>query len=189
MSEEKNNISEVELSELNKERKEKKAEKIKKKAVITIEAELKKLQKENEILNEELSSAKNDYLKAYADAENTKKRLRQDFEMHNKYRLQNFALELLPALDNLERAMASTPEEDTIYLGVKMIYDQIINSLKTEGVEEILAEGEKFDPNFHHAIAVEAKEGVASGEVIEILQKGYKIKDRVLRATLVKVSE
>ena len=196
MTQKKNNITDEVVLELQEEMKEKRAEalrkekeKSQKKAGKGLEAKLNKLEQENETLKTELDTLKNDYLKVLADSENTKKRLRLDFEMHNKYRLQSFALELLPALDNLERALANTPEDDPIYLGVKMIYDQIISSLKKEGVEEIPAEGAVFDPNVHHAIAVESKEGIASGEVIEVLQKGYKIKDRVLRATLVKVSE
>lgn len=196
MTQKKNNITDEVVLELQEEIKEKRAEalrkekeKSQKKSGKGFEAKLNKLEQENETLKAELDTLKNDYLKVLADSENTKKRLRLDFEMHNKYRLQSFASELLPALDNLERALANTPEDDPIYLGVKMIYDQIISSLKKEGVEEIPAEGVAFDPNVHHAIAVESKEGIASGEVIEVLQKGYKIKDRVLRATLVKVSE
>lgn len=196
MTQKKNNITDEVVLELQEEIKEKRAEalrkekeKSQKKSGKGFEAKLNKLEQENESLKAELDTLKNDYLKVLADSENTKKRLRLDFEMHNKYRLQSFASELLPALDNLERALANTPEDDPIYLGVKMIYDQIISSLKKEGVEEIPAEGVAFDPNVHHAIAVESKEGIASGEVIEVLQKGYKIKDRVLRATLVKVSE
>ena len=140
-------------------------------------------------LEEELALAKNDYYKAYADAENTKKRLQQDYDMYNKYRLQSFALEILPAIDNLERALENTKKDSPVYKGVEMIYKQLIESLKKEGVEEIIALNSPFDPNVHHAIASEKAEGVTSGIVIEQLQKGYKIKDRVLRASLVKVSE
>jgi len=145
---------------------------------------------ENRILEleEELGQAKNEYYKAYADTENTKKRLRLDFEMHNKYRLQSFANEILPALDNFERALDSMDQESSLYQGTQMIYNQLIDALKKEGVEEIEALNQVFDPNFHQSIMVEDVEGVESGIVIEVLQKGYKIKDRVLRASLVKIS-
>lgn len=158
-------------------------------ALETKQKEIDNLKARIKELEDELEAAKNDYLKAYADTENTKRRLRQDFEMHNKYRLQNFALDILPAIDNLERALANTSKDDPVYQGVQMIYNQLIESLKKEGVEEIKADGETFDPNFHHAISMESVEGVEAGKVVEVLQKGYKIKDRVLRATLVKVSE
>jgi len=140
-------------------------------------------------LNEKLAVAKNEYFKAYADSENTKKRLQQDFETRKKYMIQDFAIDILPAIDNLERALANADKESSIYVGVEMVLQQIQNALKKEGVEEIAALGLPFDPNFHHAIITEAKDGVEPNMVIEVLQKGYKLKDRILRATLVKVSE
>jgi len=140
-------------------------------------------------LEDQLAKAKNDYFKAYAETENTRKRLRAEFESHNKYRLQNFAGEILPALDNLEKALASTEEGSPLQVGVRMIYDQLKSSLAKEGVSEIEALHRDFDPNVHQAIATEKLEGVKPGQVVEVYQKGYKLKDRVLRASMVKVSE
>ena len=97
---------------------------------------------------------------------------------------------MLPVLDNLERAMdACEDKEDQFYKGVKMIYEQLINALKKEGVEEIDCLDKEFDPNFQQSIMVEKKEGVKPNTVIEVLQKGYMLKDRVLRASMVKISE
>ena len=70
-----------------------------------------------------------------------------------------------------------------------MIHTQLVDILKKEGIEEIDALDKDFDPNFHHAIMQEAVEGVESGKVIQVLQKGYMLKDRILRPALVKVSE
>ena len=70
-----------------------------------------------------------------------------------------------------------------------MIYQQLVHILENEGVKEIVALDEPFDPNYHQALMQESKEGIEPGMVIEVLQKGYMLKDRVLRATLVKVSE
>lgn len=140
-------------------------------------------------LEEELANAKNEYYKAYADTENIKKRLRQDFETHNKYRLQSFASDILPAIDNFERALDTVEKDSTLYQGVLMIYNQLLEALKKEGVEEIEAIDQPFDPNFQQSIMAEQVEGKEPGIVIEVLQKGYKIKDRVLRAALVKISE
>lgn len=142
-----------------------------------------------EELEAELTAAKNDYYKAYADTENIKKRLRQDFEMHNKYRLQSFASEILPAIDNFERALETADKDTTLYQGVEMIYNQLLEALRKEGVEEIEALDKPFDPNFQQSMAVEKVAGKEAGTVVEVLQKGYKIKDRVLRAALVKISE
>lgn len=150
---------------------------------------IKELQSEIITLKEEAIALKNDYFKAYADAENTKKRLQQDFALRSKYMIQNFAMEMLSVIDNLERAMDSAEKDTSLYTGIYMVHQQLLNALNKEGVEVIDALGAKFDPNYHHAIMTEAKEGVESNIVIEVLQKGYKLKDRILRAALVKVSE
>lgn len=143
-------------------------------------------------LTKQLADAKNDYYKAYADAENRKKRLQQDYEMNMKYRIQSFALDILPAIDNFERALETESDDEAIknyQVGFKMIYEQFMNALKKEGVEPIEAMDKPFDPNFHHAIMVEKVEGVESDMVLQELQKGYKLKDRVIRPSMVKVSE
>ncbi|MCI6697475.1 MAG: nucleotide exchange factor GrpE [Erysipelotrichaceae bacterium] len=149
-----------------------------------------KLQNEIDELKSEVDRLKNAYAKAYADTENVKKRLQNEADTNKKYRIQSFAKEILPAIDNLERAMAASDEsESQLKKGVEMIYNQLIKSLKDEGVEEIDCLNKKFDPNFEQSIMVEKKEGVEPGVVIEVLQKGYMLKDRVLRAAMVKISE
>lgn len=142
-------------------------------------------------LEAQVADLKNKYAMAYADSENTRKRLNAEAEQIKKYRIQSFALEILPVLDNLERALAQdeNKQDNGFYTGVKMIYEQLLSALVKEGVTEVICLNEKFDPNFEHAIMVEKKEGVEPGIVIEVLQKGYKLKDRVLRAAMVKVSE
>ncbi len=143
-----------------------------------------------EELEKEVAKLKNAYALAYADTENTRKRLQSETDNIKKYRIQSFALEILPVIDNFERALgAFENKEDQFYTGVKMIYDQLITSLKNEGVEEIDCLNQKFDPKYHQSIMMEKKEGVESGMVIEVLQKGYMLKDRVLRASVVKISE
>ncbi len=148
-----------------------------------------KLLNEIEDLKTELQQAKNEYLKAYADADNYKKRLLAEQTTALKYSVQNIANDLLPSVDNLERALANANEEDPLVKGVKMVYDQLINALSKEGVVEIQALNMSFDHNIHHGIMSEKVEGVEPNIVVEVLQKGYMIKDRVLRAALVKVSE
>ena len=150
---------------------------------------IKELEDEITRLNEQVIALRNEYYKAFADADNTKKRLQQDFTTKSKYMMQNFATEMLSVIDNLERALASADNESAIYTGVNMVYQQLINALHKEGVEEIEALGLEFNPNYHHAIMSEVKEGIKPNMVIEVLQKGYKLKDRILRASLVKVSE
>ena len=149
-----------------------------------------KLQGEIDDLKAEVDRLKNAYAKAYADTENVKRRLQTEADTNKKYRIQSFAKEILPAIDNLERALAASDEsESQLKKGVEMIYNQLIKSLKDEGVEEIDCLNKKFDPNFEQSIMIEKKEGVEPGVVIEVLQKGYMLKDRVLRAAMVKISE
>ena len=151
------------------------------------------LNEEDEIekLNKEIDKLKNDYARAYADTENLKKRLMAEAEQTRKYRIQSFAKEVLPVIDNLERALQSNVEEadEGFKKGIQMIYDQLITALKNEGVTEIECLNQPFDPNLEQAILQEKREGVESGVVIEVLQKGYLLKDRILRPAMVKVSE
>ena len=150
------------------------------------------LEEENEKLRKEVDRLKNEYAKAYADTENTRKRLNAEAEMNKRYRIQSFALEVLPVIDNLERALAQqveTEEGKNYRKGVEMIYMQLVNALKNEGVEEVDVLDKPFDANFSQAIMTEKKEDVEPNTVIQVLQKGYKLKDRILRAAMVKVSE
>ncbi len=169
----------------NKKEAEPKPKAAKKKKLQELEAEIASLQ-------EELAASKNAYFKAYADADNMKKRLQAEADNVRKYRIQSFAQEVLPVLDSLERALDVKVDDQNIknYVkGFEMIYTQLKSVLEKEGVCEIEALNKPFDPNFHNALMQEKKEDVESGMVIEVLQKGYMLKDRVLRATLVKVSE
>jgi len=153
---------------------------------------IEELEEEIVKLKEEAAANKNAYFKAYADTENLKKRLQSESDNVRKYRIQSFAMEILPVLDNLERALDVKVDDQNVKnyaKGFEMIYQQLVHILNQEGVKEIEALDKPFDPNFHQALMQEAKDGVESGMVIEVLQKGYMLKDRVLRATLVKVSE
>ncbi len=142
-------------------------------------------------LEKELETTKNAYYKAYADTENTKKRLLQDAQNQKKYRIQDFLQQILPVLDTLDRSLLLESENEQfnqLKTGIVMMKDQLVSALQNEGVEEISAEGE-FDPNVHQALLTEKVENLESNQIIEVLQKGYKLKDRVIRASLVKVSE
>ena len=143
-------------------------------------------------LKEELAKMQNMYYKAYADTENLKKRLQNDADTLRKYRIQSFAQAILPAIDNIERAIAfeGKDEEMKSYVeGINMIYQQLKTALEAEGVSVIEALDKPFDPSLHQALISEKVEDVEAGMVVEEIQKGYLLKDRILRASLVKVSE
>jgi molecular chaperone GrpE len=152
--------------------------------------EVKKLKERLEELEAEKVKLVNDYYKAYADAENIKKRNAADLEVAKKYRIQSFAKEILQVLDNFERTLSAIEDKESpLAKGIQMTYDQLIHALKNEGVVPIDALNQPLDPNLHHAILTEVKEGVPPNIIIDVLQKGYLLKDRLLRPALVKVSE
>lgn len=142
-------------------------------------------------LTEQVNQWKTDYYKVFADMENLKKRLKIEHENALKFMLQDFASDLLPIVDNLQRALGQEVSEEikAFLKGFDMITTQLLDVLKKHGVEEIEAVGKEFDPNFHQAVMMTNVEGVESNMITEELQKGYKLKDRVIRASLVKVNE
>lgn len=151
--------------------------------------EIEALKEENAKLCEQVAVLKNEYARAYADTENTRKRLTKEYEQLSKYSIQKFALSVLPVLDDCERALAQETTDEAYRKGFEMVYNKLKSALAAEGVEEIEAENVPFDGNWHQAIMAEQVEGVEPGMVIQVLQKGYKLKDRILRAAMVKVSE
>ena len=143
-------------------------------------------------LQEQLKKAKNDIARAYADTENIKKRLKKEADSAKKYRFQQAGLEMLPILDNMKMALntpSDNPELTNYVKGFEMIYQQMQRVLENEGVKEIEAEGKPFDHNTMQALMQEKAEDMESGMVIEVLQTGYMLKDRILRPALVKFSE
>ena len=145
-----------------------------------------------ESLQSELAKLKNDFARAYADTENMKKRLTKEADNAKKYRFKDSALELLPIVDNMAMALNVQTEDEALlnYVkGFEMIYKQFLSVLDKEGVKEIEADGKPFDHNTMQALMQEKQDGVESGIVLEVLQKGYMLKDRILRPALVKVSE
>lgn len=143
-------------------------------------------------LEQELEELKARYLRVQADFDNYRKRTKMEKEIAAKYRSQSLAELLLPVLDNFERALAvktSNEESEMILKGVEMVYRQFKEALKQEGIEEVEALGEPFDPYKHQAVEQEKSEEHESGIIIEVLQKGYRLKDRIIRPAMVKVSE
>lgn len=143
-------------------------------------------------LEEEVNRWKTDYYKVFADMENLKKRLEKEHQNSMKFMMQSFIEELLPVVDNFERSLnVQNPSEEvqTFLKGYQMIFDQLMMILQKNGVEVIEAQGKEFDPNLHQAVMTAQDENYDSNIVVEELQKGYKLKDRVIRASLVKVNE
>jgi molecular chaperone GrpE len=139
----------------------------------------------------EAKSAENldGWQRAVAEFQNYKKRMDRDRDSEKAYMKGELIKKVLPALDDLERAMLNRPEEDAWANGIELITRKLQNILQTEGVERIEADGKIFDPNFHEAISYESMDDVESGHVIAIVQNGYMLGDRVLRPALVRVAK
>lgn len=147
---------------------------------------------EAEELREKLEAEQNKYLRLLADYDNFKRRAQIDKELANKFRSQSLLADILPVLDNFERALSlqTTSEESASLLkGVEMVQKSLIEAVSREGLEEIKAVGEPFDPNFHQAVMQEKDDSTEPGTVLQELQKGYVLKGRVLRPAMVKVNE
>ncbi|MBD0407969.1 nucleotide exchange factor GrpE [Bacillus sp. 1021] len=139
-----------------------------------------------------LDEKENKLLRVQADFENYKRRSRLEMEAAQKYRSQNVVTEILPALDNFERALqveAESEQTKSLLQGMEMVRRQLMDALEREGVEAIEAVGQEFDPNLHQAVMQVEDENFGSNIVIEELQKGYKLKDRVIRPSMVKVNQ
>ncbi|HEE1566172.1 TPA: nucleotide exchange factor GrpE [Staphylococcus aureus] len=132
------------------------------------------------------------YLRLYAEFENYKRRIQKENEINKTYQAQRVLTDILPAIDNIERALQIEGDDETfksLQKGVQMVHESLINALKDNGLEVIKTEGEVFDPNIHQAVVQDDNPDFESGEITQELQKGYKLKDRVLRPSMVKVNQ
>ncbi len=145
-----------------------------------------KLQQEVEKLNDQV-------YRLSAEISNIQKRNAKERQDAAKYRSQSLAQNLLNVIDNLERAIASPSESEdaqNLKKGIEMVYESFLYALKEEGIEEIDALDQPFDPTLHHAVqTVPVEEGQEADKVVQVFQKGYKLKDRVLRPAMVIVSQ
>nr|WP_241734606.1 nucleotide exchange factor GrpE [Paenibacillus alvei] len=131
------------------------------------------------------------YLRAQADFDNFRRRTLKEKEDFAKYASAKLVTELLPVLDNFERALATeqaSSEAESFIKGVDMIFRQLGQVLEQEGVKPMEAVGQPFNPEFHQAVMTVDTDEYEEGVVVEELQKGYMLKDKVLRPAMVKVS-
>ncbi|BAC13925.1 nucleotide exchange factor GrpE [Oceanobacillus iheyensis] len=142
-------------------------------------------------LQQEKDETYNRLVRLQAEFDNYKRRTLKEREADRKYKSQDLITELLPAIDNFERALQVevTEENKSIIDGIMMVYRQLQEALTSQGVEPIKTEGEVFDPNLHHAVMQIEDENMDSNTVVEELQKGYQLKDRVIRPAMVKVNK
>ena len=130
--------------------------------------------------------------RSVAEFSNYKKRIERDRVQNKLEASSSIIKKVLPVLDDLDRSLANRPQEGEgaeWAKGIELVQRKMMTLLENENVVQIDAEEAMFDPNFHEAIAMEPSEAHESGQIIEVLQKGYMIGERVLRPTLVRVAE
>jgi molecular chaperone GrpE len=150
------------------------------------------LEKLNEAYNK-ISELEDKLIRQNADMVNYRKRKEEEINKMLKFANEDIIKELLPIIDNFERAINNedglSENEKKFLTGFKMIYCSILNILEKNEVKPIDGANKPFDPTYHNAIMLEKNDNYASGMVIEVLQKGYLLKDKVIRPAMVKVSE
>ncbi len=158
------------------------------------EHEIKKLKDKVHELEEKNHELEEKSLRDRAELINYRKRKEEETARLMKYSNESLVKEVLPILDNFERAIDMDDDnlEDEVskfLQGFKMVYCNLVGILNQYEVKEIESLNQPFDPTYHQAVMAEKREGVDPGIVIEVLQKGYMLKDKVIRPTMVKVSE
>lgn len=136
----------------------------------------------------ETAEMKDRYLRTLADFENFRKRSDREKSDYFKYAMAGLLKELLPVLDNFDRALDHAEQGDDFHRGVLLIYKQLFDVLKKHGLRPIDEAGVPFDPRIHEGVVTEENPSVPSQTVVAILQKGYFLHDRVLRPAMVKVA-
>ena len=144
----------------------------------------------------ELAEAKDRLLRALAEAENTRRRFQREREDTLKYAIAGFAKDLLSPVDNLRRALDSLPENEVSDSRVKSLLEgvaaterELLGTFERHGLKRIDPKGERFDHNFHQAIFEAERADVPPGTVVEVLQPGYVLHDRLLRPAMVGVAK
>ena len=137
----------------------------------------------------EIAELRDAQLRKLAEFENFRKRTEREKADYFRFALGDFFRDLLPVVDNFERALGHAPAagDDEYRTGVELIYRQLVEALRKRGLREVPTDG-PFDPNVHEAVAREEAPGVEPNTVLEVLQKGYYLNDRLLRPAFVKVA-
>jgi molecular chaperone GrpE len=157
----------------------------------TPEEEIKRLAGQYEAASREAAANYDKYLRAVADLDNYRKRAEKERADAITYANEKLIEEILPVMDNFERALSHANGEEnleSLKQGIGLISGQMAALLKKFGIQEIKAAGEKFDPSVHHAISEEENPEAEPGTVVREFQKGYLLKGRLLRPAMVAVS-
>ena len=153
------------------------------------QAEIQALQRQLEEAQAKAAENLDGWQRSQAEFINYKNRVQRDREMDYASMKGDIIKKVLPVLDDMERALANRPDGDSWANGMELIARKFQNILDAEGVKRIEAAGQPFDPNFHEAISSEPNDDVESGHVIEAVQNGYMLGERVIRPAMVRVAQ
>lgn len=147
--------------------------------------------KAEEKTEEKADDGNEKYVRLMAEFQNYKKRVAKEKNDIREYATEKLVMELLPVLDNFERALAASAEDDPAGYakGMELIFTQMVTELQKSGLAEVEAEGQDFDPTKHNAVMTEENEELESGKVSKVLQKGYALNDKVIRPSMVAVTK
>jgi molecular chaperone GrpE len=140
-------------------------------------------------LRRERDALQDRLLRTAADFDNYRKRMDRERRELSEYAATDVLSEIVPVIDNLERALQAAATDDPLRKGVELIHKQMLDLLRKRNVRPIETAGQMFDPNFHNAVIHEASSTHGEGEIIQELQRGYMIGDRLLRPAMVKVAK
>ncbi|MFQ5736157.1 MAG: nucleotide exchange factor GrpE [Thermodesulfobacteriota bacterium] len=155
------------------------------------EQEIERLKGEIEAKEKEAKANLDKYLRSVADLENFRKRAQKEISDSKCFANETLISELLPVLDNFERALAHADGDGgsgSVRDGIKLIIDQMFGVLRKFGLEEVDALGQRFDPGLHHAISETESADAEPGTVVEVFQKGYYLKGKLVRPAMVAVA-
>lgn len=161
-----------------------------KETINKLQSELESKDREIAGLKQAVEELKDKFLRSVAELDNIRKRTEREKEEFFQYALSDLLRDILPIIDNFERALKTSDDEvdgKTFREGVELIYRMLLNLVKKHGVRPIQLENNKFDPNLHQALVSEESAEVSEPEIKEELQKGYLLHNRLLRPTMVKV--
>ena len=171
----------------------KKAKDNKEEAAKPADAELDQLKAEVAALTQKNKDLEDKYLRSEAEIQNAQRRYSKERANLVKYESQRLGKDILASVDNLERALQVKADDEAssqLKKGIEMTLEGLVRALKDNGIEEIKADGEKFDPTLHQAVqSVPAENDDQKGHVVQVLQKGYVYKDRTLRPAMVVVAQ
>jgi molecular chaperone GrpE len=144
-------------------------------------SEIEKLRAERDVLVDRMA-------RMQAEFDNARKRAAKEQQDYRDYALADTIKTLLPVLDSFDRALKSSPEKSEFHVGVELIQKQLQDALSKLGVQPVTAKGQQFDPRLHEAIEMVDTEEAKDHEVLDELQRGYKLKERLLRPAMVRVA-